>query len=89
MSFIRNGSSYGPKNWLPFCAFQLAVSPIGVNVVIERIELDGIDADVDASPVSDIDPGTFSFGISGPGNSPFKVGDLIPVRAFERGELPA
>ena len=56
---------------------------------IDQFKLEGIDADPDASPVSDINEGTYSIGFSGPGKPPFKVGDLIPVRAFERGELPA
>jgi hypothetical protein len=51
--------------------------------------LEGICAEADASALSDTDPGTHSIGISGPGKPPFEVGHQIPVRAFERGELPA
>jgi hypothetical protein len=58
---------------------------------IEHVELmlEGISAEADASALSDTDPGTHSIGISGPGKPPFEVGYQIPVRAFERGELPA
>ena len=58
---------------------------------IEHVELmlEGISAEADASALSDTDPGTHSIGISGPGKPPLKVGHRIPVRAFERGELPA
>jgi hypothetical protein len=51
--------------------------------------LEGISAEADASALSDTDPGTHSIGISGSGKPPFEVGHQIPVRAFERGELPA
>jgi hypothetical protein len=58
---------------------------------IEHVELmlEGISAEADASALSDTDPGTHSIGISGQGKPPFEVGHRIPVRAFERGELPA
>jgi hypothetical protein len=58
---------------------------------IEHVELmlEGISAEADASALSDTDPGTHSIGISGSGKPPFEVGHQIPVRAFERGELPA
>jgi hypothetical protein len=58
---------------------------------IEHVELilEGISAEADAPPLSDTDTGTHSIGISGRGKPPFEVGYQIPVRAFERGELPA
>jgi hypothetical protein len=58
---------------------------------IEHVELmlEGIiSTEADTSALSDTDPGTHSIGISGPGKPPFEVGYQIPVRAFERGELP-
>jgi len=39
--------------------------------------------------LSDVEAGTHKLPISGAGESPFKVGDSIMARAFERGELPA
>ncbi len=50
-----------------------------------RVELilRGICAEADASPVSDIDPDTHSFAISGAGKSPLKVGDQVPFKAVD------
>jgi hypothetical protein len=45
--------------------------------------LEGICADADASPVSDIDPETHSIAISGAGKSPLKVGDQVPFKAAD------
>jgi hypothetical protein len=68
-----------------------ATATVHVPDNIEHVELmpEGICADADASALSDIDPGTYSIGISGPGKAPFEVGFRIPARAFERDELPA
>jgi hypothetical protein len=57
----------------------------------EHIELfiDNICRKAHAPPLSDVEAGTHRLSISGEGKSPFKLGQSINTRAFQRGELPA
>jgi hypothetical protein len=60
-------------------------APDGVDLAHLRVELPGgIRVNPDASSVSDIGTGTHSFGLSGSGKSPFKVGDQIPLTVYEK-----
>jgi hypothetical protein len=60
-----------------------------VPVNVGRIELPEDICDyLDASGVSDIHPGTYSFGLSGSGKCSFSIGQEIRVTAYEIGELP-
>jgi hypothetical protein len=66
-----------------------ATATVDAPIIVSRIEFpEGLCADPDASTVSDVGATTYSFGLSGPGKSPYKVGDEIPIRAFEIGEFP-
>jgi uncharacterized protein YqfB (UPF0267 family) len=59
------------------------------NLTHVQLIIDEICPEAHAPALSDVEAGTHTIPISGAGKSPFKVGDLIMARAFERGELPA
>jgi hypothetical protein len=59
------------------------------NMTHVQLTIDKICPEAHAPTLSDVEAGTHRLPISGPGESPFKVGDSIMARAFERGELPA
>jgi hypothetical protein len=59
------------------------------NVTHVQLIIDEICPEAHAPTPSDVEAGTHKPPISGAGESPFKVGDSIMARAFERGKLPA
>jgi hypothetical protein len=53
-----------------------------------KLQPKDVDSSVHAAPLMDAKAGLNTFYISGIGNSPFKIGDTIPVICFRKGETP-
>jgi hypothetical protein len=51
-----------------------------------RLQPKDVDSSVHAAPLMNAKAGVNTFYISGTGNSPFKIGDTIPVICFPNGE---
>ena len=53
-----------------------------------ELQLRDVDSSVYAAPLMNAKAGVNTFYISGSGNSPFKIGGIIPVICFPKGEIP-
>jgi hypothetical protein len=53
-----------------------------------KLQPKDVDSSVHAAPLMDAKAGVNTFYISGIGNSPFKIGDAIPVVCFSYGATP-
>ena len=53
-----------------------------------QLELEGVNPSVHATVLMNAKAGRNAFDISGNGISPFKLGDMIMVTCFEKGEVP-
>ena len=53
-----------------------------------ELQLRDLDSSVYAAPLMNAKAGVNTFYISGSGNSPFKIGGIVPVICFPKGEIP-